>query len=269
MESWTDMHPIYFCLKYPCSAYVKAFFILVYCAITRHSSDTCIWNPFDGNLIPLLSMTIRTNHDWPSQMHENLLFSRVKTRAIASPLTPLINKFECICEGHAWLGLYYIMIIIKISKRRILIGRIFHFHRCQILIWRNEMEPFDRAWFGCCHSGRIPSDDSLSIQNFNLEGADDYEIPMCNSNDVMRSAVGLTQVASRWKQMRTHAPKQRECLPFKITWAQISSRNARCIFSLHMGAVVWPLLPDRDTFRDLGFSWLRFSWSDGRVKINH
>ena len=45
---------------------------------------------------------IWTHHDWPSQMHENLLISRVKTRVIASVFTLHINKFECICEGHAW-----------------------------------------------------------------------------------------------------------------------------------------------------------------------
>ena len=103
---------------------------------------------------------------------------------------------------------------------RILIGRIFHFRRCQMILWRSEMESFYRAWFGCCSNGRIP--------------ADDYEIPTCNSNDVTGSAVGLTQAASRWKQVRAHAPKRREYLLFKISWAQISSWDARFIFSLHM-----------------------------------
>ena len=78
----------------------------------------------------LLWHIIRTHHDWPSQMHSNVLISRVKTRAIASVMTPLINKFECICEGHV-MGVHYIMIIIKISIKRILIGRIFHFRRCR------------------------------------------------------------------------------------------------------------------------------------------
>ena len=84
----------------------------------------------------------------------------------------------------------------------------------------------------------------------------DTDIELCNSNDVTRSAVGLSQAASRWKQMRTHAPKRSECLLVKIIWAQISSRDARFIISLHAGAVVWPLLHDRHTFRwcfDLGF----------------
>ena len=56
---------------------------------------------------------IRTHHDWPSQMHENLLISRVKTQAIASVLMPLINKFECICEGHAW----WVCIILWLSSK--------------------------------------------------------------------------------------------------------------------------------------------------------
>ena len=62
------------------------------------------------------SNAIRTHHDWPSQIHENVLITRVKTRVVANVWTPLINKFECICEGHA-TGVYYIMIIIKISKK--------------------------------------------------------------------------------------------------------------------------------------------------------
>ena len=105
------------------------------------------------------------------------------------------------------------------------------------------MEPFDCAWFGCCPSGRIPSDD--------------YGIPMCSSNDVTRSAEYWAYPSS--KSLKTDAnscTKWRECLPFEITWAQISSRDARFIFSLLVGAVVWPLLPDRDMFRrcfDLGF----------------
>ena len=97
------------------------------------------------------------------------------------------------------------------------------------------------AWFGCCPSGRIPSDD--------------YGIPTCNSIDVTRSAVGLSQAANRWKQMRTHAPKRREFLPFKILPTQISSRDARFIFFLYTGAVVWPLLLDTDAFRQC-FTWV-------------
>ena len=91
------------------------------------------------------------------------------------------------------MGVYYIMIIIKISKKRILIGQIFHFHCCQIILWWNDMEAFDRAWFGCCPSRRIPSDDNW--------------IPTCSSNDVnvTCNAIGLTQATGRWKQMRTHA----------------------------------------------------------------
>ena len=56
--------------------------------------------------------------------------------------------------------------------------------------------------------------------------------------------------------------KRRECLHFKITWAQISSWDARFIFSFHAGAMVWSLLPNKDTFR-----WcfdFRFLDPDGR-----
>ena len=75
----------------------------------------------------------------------------------------------------------------------------------------------------------------------------------------MTSRAALHWAYSSSKSLKTDAnscTKRRECLPFKITWAQISSRDARFLFSLHVGAVVWPLLPDRDTFRrcfDLGF----------------
>ena len=102
------------------------------------------------------------------------------------------------------------------------------------------MEQFDHAWFGCCPNGRIPSDD--------------YGIPMCNLNDVTRSAVGLSQAASHWKQMQTHAPKWRECLLFKINLS--TDKFMRCYS--HSMQVPWfdPLLLDRDMFHrcfDLGF----------------
>ena len=97
---------------------------------------------------------------------------------------------------HLWgpcvMGLYYVIIIITISKKRILIDWIFHFHRCQMTLLRNEMEPFYRAWFSCCPSGRIPSDD--------------YGIPTCSSNDVTRTAaLGLPKQQDVENQMRTHA----------------------------------------------------------------
>ena len=127
--------------------------------------------------IVMLYFGIRTHHDWPSQMHENLLISRAKTRAIVSVLTPLINKIECICEGHAW----WVCIICVLNneyhqniKKHILIDQIFHFRRCQVILWQKVMEPFDSAWFGCCPWGHIPSDD--------------YGIPTCSSNDITRSA---------------------------------------------------------------------------------
>ena len=91
------------------------------------------------------------------------------------------------------------------------------------ILWRHSIEPFDRAWFGCCPSGRIPSID--------------YGIPTCNSNDITSSAVGLSQTAGRWKQMRTHTSKRRKRLFLKSPGAQ-------------------PLFPYRVKFRrcfDLGF----------------
>ena len=182
-------------------------------------------------------------------MHNDLLISRVKTRAIESVLTPPMNKFECIRAGH---GVYYIMIIIKISTKRITIDRIFHFRRCQVILWRNEMEPFDHAWFGCCPSGRIPSDDY------------GIRIPTCSPNDVMRSAEHWAYPSS--KSLKTDAnscTKRRECLPFKITWAQISTRDARFILSLHAGAT---FARQRHV---LSMFWLGFSRSDSRVKIDH
>ena len=71
------------------------------------------------------------------------------------------------------MSVYYIMIIIEISKKRILIGRIFHFCRC----W-NHLIVLGLA---------VSLADALSP----------IIIPTCNSNDVARSAVGLSQAASR------------------------------------------------------------------------
>ena len=109
------------------------------------------------------------------------------------------------------------------------------------------MKTFDRASFGCCPSGRILSDD--------------YGIPTCSSNDVTRSVEHCAYQSC--KSLKTDAnscTKRRECLPFKITWAQISSRDARFIFSLQAGAVVRPLLPDTDTFRRC-FDFFMIRWS--------
>ena len=72
-------------------------------------------------------------------------------------------------------------------EKRILIDRIFHFRRCQVILWRNEMEPFDRVWFGCCPSGRI------------LSG--DYGIPTtCSSNDVTLARTGQFRRNWAWKR---------------------------------------------------------------------
>ena len=65
--------------KYSFSVGVHYFYSL---QLLSHNWKHCI----------LQSNNIRTHYDRPSQMHENLLISRVQTRAIASVLTPLINK---------------------------------------------------------------------------------------------------------------------------------------------------------------------------------
>ena len=140
------------------------------------------------------------------------------------------------------MGVYYLMIIIKLSRKRISISGIFHSRRFQIILRSNEMEPFRRAWFGCCPSGRIP--------------CNDYGIPTCSSNDVACRRFLAYPSSKSLKTDANSCTKRRECMPCKITWAQISLRDARFIFSLHAGAVVWPLLPERNTFRrcfDLGF----------------
>ena len=65
--------------------------------------------------------SIRTHHDWPLQMYENLLISRVKTRAIASVLTPGGGMRD----GCVLYNDYH-----KNIEKCILIGRIFSFPRC-------------------------------------------------------------------------------------------------------------------------------------------
>ena len=116
---------------------------------------------------------IRTHHDWPSQMDEHVLISRVKTRALASVSTPLIKSLSAFVramrDGCVLYDYHQ-----NIEKILILIDRIFHFRRCQVILWQNQMEPFDCAWFGCCPSGRIPSDD--------------YGIPTCNWRAKWRQA---------------------------------------------------------------------------------
>ena len=54
------------------------------------------------------------------------------------------------------MGVKYAVIMVKISKKRILIGKIFHFGRCQIILWRNQMEPFDRAWLAVALADAFP-----------------------------------------------------------------------------------------------------------------
>ena len=114
------------------------------------------------------------------------------------------------------------------------------------------MEPFDRAWFSCCPSGRIPSDE--------------YGIPTCSSNDVTRSTVGLTQAANHWKQMRTHAQNRNNACLLKSPehrWVQemldLYSHSTRAPWFGHFCP----------TGNVSSMFWLMFSWSDGRVKINH
>ena len=104
------------------------------------------------------------------------------------------------------------------------------------------MEPFDRAWFGYCPSGRIP--------------CDDYGIPNVQLN--WRHAQGCrTFPDSKSLKKDANSRTKTERMPaFKITWAQMCSRDTRFIFQLHTGVEIWPLFAYRDTFRqwfDLGF----------------
>ena len=75
----------------------------------------------------------------------------------------------------------------------------------------------------------------------------------------MTSCAALHWAYPSSKSLKTDSnsrTKRRECLFFKITWAQINLRDARFLCSLYVGAVVWPGLSDRDTLRwcfDLGF----------------
>ena len=68
---------------------------------------------------------------------------------------------------HLWgpcvMGVYYIMVTIKILRKRILINRIFDNRRCQIILWWQLKEPLCRAWFGCSPSGYTPSDDYMEF----------------------------------------------------------------------------------------------------------
>ena len=74
--------------------------------------------------------------------------------------------------GPIVMGVYYIMIIIKILK-----------------------EPLWRIWLGCSPTGYTPSDN--------------YGISTCNSNDVTHSAEGFSQAAILWKLTRQHRTNRR------------------------------------------------------------
>ena len=78
-----------------------------------------------------IPLVIRAHHDWPSQMHENLLISTSDSECFDAANQQM--------SVHLWgpcvMGVYYIMIIIEISKKRVLIDRIYHFRRCQIMRW--------------------------------------------------------------------------------------------------------------------------------------
>ena len=75
------------------------------------------------------------------------------------------------------MDVYYIMIFVKILIEHISMDRIFHDRLCQIILWWQLNEPHCSAWL-CYYA---PSDD--------------YGISTCNSNNVTRSAEGLSQAA--------------------------------------------------------------------------
>ena len=93
-------------------------------------------------------------------------------------------------------------------KKRNLIDRIFNFRRCHIIRWWQSTEPYDRAWFGCCLRRHTPSDD--------------YGIPTCDPNDVMRNAVELFLRSIRWAEDTNTRSETRNTCFSNITLAQIS-----------------------------------------------
>ena len=72
----------------------------------------------------VILIIIRAHHEWPSQMHEHLLISRVAAN----------QQIWVHLWGPGVMGMYYIMIIIKMLRKCILIDRIFDNRRCQIIL---------------------------------------------------------------------------------------------------------------------------------------
>ena len=149
------------------------------------------------------------------------------------------------------MGVYYIMITKEIFEKHTLMAQF------SISVAVKTLAALDGTiWhaFDCCSSRRIP--------------ADDYGIlPRAIQITSHVALLGLPKqqvVENRCKLM--HQKGENACL-LKITWAQISSWDVRFIFSLHQGALVWALFaPPRHVS---SMFWLRFSWSNGSVKIDH
>ena len=150
-------------------------------------------------------MCIRTFYDWPSQMHENLVISRIKTQSKSTNVSAFVRP--------GVMDMYFSIIVIKMFNKRILIDHIFHFDRSPIILWRQSAEPLDRAWVGCCPRRHTPSDD--------------YVIPRSDSNDVSRRDFQLSPKASHWKRMLTHASKLRKRLLLSIKWEELSKQDAK------------------------------------------
>ena len=154
-------------------------------------------NGFKNHIFEIAATSLRvqwvigTHHDWPSQMHEHLLISRVKTRAIASVFDAANQQIWVHLWGPCVMGLYYIMIIIKILKKRILINRISDNRRCQIILWWQLKAPLSRAWFGCFPGGYTPSDDYM-------------EFPRAIQMTSRAALKGVSQAAVLWKPARQH-----------------------------------------------------------------
>ena len=102
---------------------------------------------------------------------------------------------------HLWgpcvMGVYYIMIIFKIFRKRILINRIFDNRRYQNIVWWQLKEPLCRAWFGCSPSGYTPSDDYM-------------EFPRSIQMTSRAALKGLSQAAVLWKPARQHTKQERQ-----------------------------------------------------------
>ena len=129
------------------------------------------------------------------------------------------------------MGVYHIMTINKILRKRVLIDRNFHDRHCPIKLWWELKEPLCRAWLDSSHSGYTPFDDFRFPRAIQITA---------------RAALKTFPKRQIFGNLRDNTQQNGEHSCFcNITWAQISWRMVRFLLWLPTGAVVGQFCPQR------------------------